>query len=87
MAEDFRRAIFRHTGLRVNPHFMRHVSAKIAIDHDPSLLPIISQRLGHADIQTTMDYYMPNGSLSASRVMNKLLNAKLQRSPKQRKRK
>jgi integrase len=87
MAADFRRAIFRHTGLRVNPHFMRHVSAKIAIDHDPSLLPIISQRLGHADIQTTMDYYMPNGSLSASRVMNKLLDAKLQRSPKQRKRK
>ena len=48
MAADFKRGIFRQTGLRVNPHLMRHVSAKIAIDHDPSLLPIISQRLGHA---------------------------------------
>jgi len=86
MAQDFKRAVFRTTGLIVNPHLMRHLTGKLAVDNDPALIVAVSQRLGHTTIETTQDAYLPNGSLPASRTMNKLLEEKLLNAPKRRKR-
>src|SRR4029077_801206 len=71
--QDLTRIVSRRTGIQMTPHQVRHFSAKVAIDRNPSLLMAVSQRLGHATPQTTIDNYAPNGSLSASRTMNDVL--------------
>ena len=71
--EDLTRTVRRWTGIRITPHQVRHFSAKVAIDISPSHLMAVSQRLGHASPDTTIEYYLPNGSLPASRVMNEIL--------------
>lgn len=73
MRSDFETAVFKHTGLKVNPHFMRHATAMHAINEDPANLPTVSQLLGHKSMKTTQDFYLGNVSLPASRVMNEIL--------------
>ncbi|HWY63246.1 MAG TPA: tyrosine-type recombinase/integrase [Rhizomicrobium sp.] len=85
MRSEFKKAVRKHTGILVNPHLMRHITAKLAIDHDPALLPAISQRLGHASRQTAMDYYLSDDSRSSSRVLNGILkSAALSNAPDKR---
>ncbi|RKH76225.1 site-specific integrase, partial [Corallococcus praedator] len=67
MREDFQKAVFKHTGLQVNPHFTRHATAMIAINQDPANLPMVSQRLGHTSTKTAADFYLANVSLPSSR--------------------
>jgi len=73
MRSDFEIAVLKHTGLVVNPHLMRHVTAIIAISKDPANLPAVAQRLGHAGLQTSIDFYLGNESKPSSRVMNTIL--------------
>lgn len=73
MRQDFESAVLKHTGLVVNPHLMRHVTAMIAIAQDPANLTAVSQRLGHAGLQTCIDFYIGNESKPSSRVMNRIL--------------
>lgn len=72
MRQDFQTAVYRHTGLRVNPHLMRHATAMLAINEDPANLAIVAQRLGHR-LETTRAFYLGNESRPSSRVMNKIL--------------
>ena len=73
MRLDFETAVLKHTGLVVNPHLMRHVTAMIAISQDPANLTAVAQRLGHAGLQTCIDFYIGNESKPSSRVMNRIL--------------
>lgn len=73
MRQDFENAVLKHTGLVVNPHLMRHVTAMIAISKDPANLTAVAQRLGHAGLQTCIDFYIGNESKPSSRVMNRIL--------------
>jgi integrase len=73
MRQDFERAVLKYTGLIVNPHLMRHVTAMIAIDRDPANLTAVAQRLGHANLQTCIDFYIGNESKPSSRVINRIL--------------
>jgi integrase len=73
MRHDFETAVLKHTGLVVNPHFMRHLTAMIAIDQDPANLPAVAQRLGHAGLQTAINFYLGSESKPSSRVINKIL--------------
>ena len=61
MRQDFETAIYRHTGLRVNPHLMRHATAMLAINQDPANLAMVAQRLGHR-LETTRAFYLGNES-------------------------
>jgi integrase len=72
MSHDFNGALLKHTGLRVNPHLMRHATAMLAINQDPANLAIVAQRMGHR-IETTRQYYLGNESRPSSRVMNRIL--------------
>ncbi len=69
---EFTRTIRRRCGLVVNPHLVRHLGAKRALDRDPGLLYVVSRQLGHQRIETTQEYYLENDSLSASRKLNGL---------------
>jgi integrase len=73
MRQDFEKSVLKHTGLVVNPHLMRHITAMIAIVQDPANLPAVAQRLGHAGLQTCIDFYLGNESKPSSRVINKIL--------------
>lgn len=73
MRQDFEKSVLKHTGLVVNPHLMRHVTAMIAISQDPANLTAVAQRLGHAGLQTCIDFYIGNESKPSSRVMNRIL--------------
>jgi integrase len=73
LALEFVKSLRRHTGLRVNPHLMRHVMGKLMVEHDPALLPTVSRFLGHRSVQITMDYYLENDGRASSRVVNKVL--------------
>jgi integrase len=73
MSHDFQTAVLRHTGLKVNAHLMRHLTATLAIEQDPANLTIVAQRLGHR-METTREYYLNNESRSSSRAMNAILN-------------
>jgi integrase len=73
MRQDFEGAVLKHTGLVVNPHLMRHFTAMVAISQDPANLTAVAQRLGHAGLQTCIDYYIGNESKPSSRVMNRIL--------------
>jgi integrase len=86
MRHDFETAVFKHTGLRVNPHLMRHATAMLAINDDPANLPMVAQRLGHSNLQTARNFYLGNESRPSSRVMNKILEEAANRPINRRKR-
>ena len=67
---EFSRAIKRRCGLEVNPHLMRHLTSKMALDRDPGLLLVVSRRLGHRRVETTEKAYLEGDSLAASRTYN-----------------
>jgi integrase len=49
--------IFRHTGLRINPHLFRHIAAKLFLDAEPGAYEVIRRVLGHRSIDTTTSFY------------------------------
>ena len=49
--------IFRHTGLRINPHLFRHIAAKLFLDAEPGAYEVIRRVLGHRSINTTTSFY------------------------------
>lgn len=72
--EEFKRHIYRELGLKVHPHFMRHLTSKLILDEDPGQLKTIADRLGHSTIQTAQTTYLETDSLSASRRANTFLS-------------
>jgi integrase len=71
---EFSRTIRKRCGFQVNPHLMRHLMSKIALDKDPSMLFWVSKRLGHRSTQTTEMYYLESDGLSASRKLSGILS-------------
>ena len=51
------RTIRAHTGLRVNPHLFRHVTAKLYLDQNPGSYEVVRRVLGHRSIDTTTAFY------------------------------
>lgn len=72
--EEFKHGIYKHLGLKVHPHFMRHLTSKIILDEDPGQLKTISDRLGHSTTETAQTTYLETDSLSASRKANEFLS-------------
>jgi integrase len=50
-------AVFRFTGLKVNPHLFRHAGAKIFLDQRPGQYEVVRQVLRHRSIATTTSFY------------------------------
>ena len=47
----------RHVGVRITAHQYRHVAAELYLREDPNGIGIISQHLGHRDLNTTKRFY------------------------------
>lgn len=52
-----KQVVFRHTGLTMNVHLVRHTLAKIFLELAPGNIEVIRQVLGHKSISTTMAFY------------------------------
>lgn len=61
-------------GVMITPHQFRHISAALYVGDDPSRLPIVSEHLGHASVDTTRQYYLPRQQRAASRLYQERLN-------------
>jgi integrase len=48
----------RETGLILNVHLARHLSAKLYLERNPGDYPLVQMLLGHKDLQTTLRAYM-----------------------------
>jgi site-specific recombinase XerD len=57
LGQDLTRTIFKHTGLRVNPHLFRHIAAKLFLTVNPGSYEAIRRVLGHRSIETTTGFY------------------------------
>lgn len=51
------RAIYRHTGLQMNPHLFRHLAAKPYLDANPGEYEIVREVLAHKSLSTTTRVY------------------------------
>lgn len=60
-------AVFRFTGLEVNPHLFRHAGAKMFLDKQPGQYEVIRQVLRHRSIETTTSFYAGAETRSAGR--------------------
>lgn len=65
MSTDLPRLIFRETGLRMNLHLFRHLSAKIYLDAHPGDYETVRRLLGHRNINTTIAFYASLANIAA----------------------
>jgi integrase len=57
LGPQVKKTIYRHTGLLVNVHLMRHIGAKIYLDEKPGEIEVMRRVFGHKSIETTTAYY------------------------------
>jgi integrase len=51
------RTLFDHTGIRLTPHQVRHVAAKLLLDARPGHYEVVRKLLGHKNLTTTYAHY------------------------------
>jgi integrase len=59
--------IWKQTGLKVNPHFFRHLGASLHLDRRPGEYEAVRRVLGHKSINTTTNYYTGLDTAAAAR--------------------
>jgi integrase len=57
LGAQIKAAVFRFSGLTINPHLFRHAGAKIFLDQRPGQYEVIRQVLRHRSIETTTSFY------------------------------
>lgn len=65
--------IQRETGLIVNAHLYRHLSAKLYLERNPGDYPTVQMLLGHKDLQTTLRAYVGMESQHAIGRFDKMM--------------
>jgi integrase len=68
------KAVLRHLGVKLTPHQLRHLSAKIILDANPGAYELVRQVLGHKNIKTTTNFYAGVDTLRAGRAHADLVN-------------
>lgn len=67
LGPQIKRIIYRHTGLEVNAHLMRHIGAKIYLTRHPHAYEVVRRVLRHTTMDTTIDFYTGLESTAAAR--------------------
>ena len=57
LGAQIKKAVFRFSGLHVNPHLFRHAGAKIFLDRRPGQYEVVRQVLLHRSMETTTAFY------------------------------
>jgi integrase len=68
LGQQISREVFRHTGLKINPHLFRHVAGKIFLDQRPGQYEVVRRLLGHKSIATTTAIYTGAESRAAGHL-------------------
>ena len=67
LGKQIKATIRKHTGLTVNIHLMRHVTAKFYLDRHPASYGVVQRVLNHRTIDTTTQHYTGYESPAAVR--------------------
>ena len=73
LGQGLSKTIFKHTGLRVNPHLFRHIAAKLYLNEHPGGYEAIRRVLGHRSIETTTGFYTGLETAAAVRHFDKTI--------------
>jgi integrase len=74
LGAQIKAAVFRFTGLNVNPHLFRHAGAKIFLDQRPGQYEVMRQVLRHRSIETTTSFYAGAETRSAGQHYASVIN-------------
>jgi integrase len=66
--------IYRETGIKINTHLFRHLTAKIYLDRNPGHYEMVRQMLKHKNIQTTIKFYAEFSSQRAHDTFSAILS-------------
>ena len=67
LGEQIKAHVFKATGLHVNLHLFRHMTAKLYLDQNPGGYEVVRRHLGHRSMETTTRFYAGMEGAAASR--------------------
>jgi integrase len=67
------KTILRNLGVKITPHQIRHLAAKIVLDANPGAYELVRQLLGHTNLKTTTSFYAGVDTKRAGRAHADLL--------------
>ena len=73
LGPQIKRIIYKHTGLEVNAHLMRHIGAKLFLDSNPGSYEVVRRVLVHRSIDTTTESYTGFETRSAARQFDDVI--------------
>jgi integrase len=77
LSESIAKRARRHVGVRITAHQYRHLAAELYLREDPNGIGIISQHLGHRDLNTTRRFYaQPQTRIATQRYQEVLTRAR-----------
>ena len=77
---------YRYVGVRITAHQFRHLAAELYLRTDPGGIAIVSQHLGHRDLNTTRHFYAREQSRIATERYHEVLIKKRAAVPTRRQR-
>ena len=80
LSKQLKRFVFEATGLEVNAHLFRHLTAKLFLDQNPGHYETVRRHLGHRSMETTIKAYAGMETAAASRHFDDTI-LKLRGSP------
>jgi integrase len=67
------KTVWKHLGVKITPHQLRHLAAKIILDSNPGAYELVRQLLGHTSLKTTTMFYAGTDTRRAGRAHADLL--------------
>ena len=67
------KAVWKNLGVKITPHQLRHLAAKIILDANPGAYELVRQLLGHTSLRTTTLFYAGIDTRRAGRAHADLL--------------
>ena len=87
LSESIARRARRHVGSPITAHQFRHLAAEIYLREDPNGIGIVSQHLGHRDLNTTRGFYAREQTRIATQRYHEVLTRKRTAATRTRRRK
>jgi integrase len=85
LSESIAKRARRYVGLRITCHQFRHIAADLYMREDPNGLGIVSQHLGHRDLNTTRRFYARDQTQIATLRYQEVIEKKRAAAPLRRK--
>jgi integrase len=67
------KTVLRYLGVKLSPHQLRHLAAKLVLDANPGAFELVRQLLGHKNLRTATNFYAGIDTRRAGRAHANLL--------------